>query len=217
VENADGEWEVLQFGTATLAAAQEYVISRLLRGQLGTESAMRAPVAAGARWAMLDRTRLRQLPMTAGQRGSAQTLRYGPATAFHDAVSYTEAAFTFNAVGLRPWSPCDVRTRQDAAGDWHVTWTRRARTGGDDWEAVEIPLTAPDLDSFVIEVLAYDGGPVVRTVSGNAGASWTYTDAMRTADFGMTVYNAVIRIYQLSETVGRGAAWQGYVFPVEFG
>lgn len=224
IENEDGEWEVLQFKTATLNAPNEYIIRDFLRGQLGTEGAMRNPVAAGARWALLDRGRLRQLNIAQTDRGNAMTLRYGPATAFHDASSYTEIENTFNAVGLRPFSPCHVKCRRDSAGDWHITWLRRARTGGDDWETTEVPLTYPDLDRYDIEILDGPGGDVVRTISGVDGvtadgysATYEYTVAMQTADFGSPPLNVIARIYQLSDVVGRGSPWEGYVFPTIYG
>jgi hypothetical protein len=54
VQGADGEWEVLQFADAELIAPQRWRLSRLLRGQAGSEGAMRDPVAAGARAVLLD-------------------------------------------------------------------------------------------------------------------------------------------------------------------
>jgi hypothetical protein len=57
---------------------------------------------------------------------------------------------------------------------------------------------------------------VLRTVSDIAGGAFTYTAAMMTADFGSAVFNFVGRIYQKSDVVGRGAAWEGYVFPSTF-
>lgn len=216
VENEDGEWEVLQFLEATLTAPGEYEVRTLLRGQLSTHGAMRSPVAAGARWAMLDSATLRQLDIALGDRNSPMTLRYGPATAFHDAASYTEVSKTFTAVGLRPYSPTDVQVRQDSAGDWHITWIRRTRVGGDDWEAVEVPLEAPDLDEYELDVLDGPGGTVLRTVTGLASAAFEYTTAMMTADFGMSVFNFNARIYQMSGTVGRGAPWEGLVYPTVF-
>ena len=49
VKNPDGAWEVLQYQNATLIGTNSYQLSKLLRGQLGTEGAMRAPIPAGAR------------------------------------------------------------------------------------------------------------------------------------------------------------------------
>ncbi len=54
LRNADGEWEVVQFQTATLIAPGTYVLSRLLRGQGGSEFAMRPSVAAGARFVLFN-------------------------------------------------------------------------------------------------------------------------------------------------------------------
>jgi hypothetical protein len=56
IRNADGQWEILQFATAELIAADQYKLTRLLRGQLGSEYAMRSPVAAGAPFVVLDTT-----------------------------------------------------------------------------------------------------------------------------------------------------------------
>lgn len=215
IENADGEWEALQFLTATLHAPNTYVISRLLRGQLGTERAMRNPVAPGARWALLDRAKLKQLDIATGDRGAALTWRYGPATEFHDAASYTEVAKTFNAIGLRPYSPAQIRGRWLTNGDAVVTWIRRTRVGGDDWEALEVPLAAPDLDVYDIEIMS--GATVKRTFSAVSGPSVTYTAAQQTADFGAPQWNFTARIYQLSSTVGRGSPWEGLVYPTLFG
>jgi len=67
LQNADGEWEVLQFQSAVLTAPATYELSMLLRGQTGTEAAMRTPLAAGAaspcstlpwRWSTWAPTRL---------------------------------------------------------------------------------------------------------------------------------------------------------------
>ncbi len=43
VENADGDWELLQFQTATLVAPGTYDLSVLLRGQFGTEARCAIP------------------------------------------------------------------------------------------------------------------------------------------------------------------------------
>ena len=78
VENADGEWEVIQFTTATLVSPGVYDLSGLLRGQSGTEAAMRDPVAAGARFVLLDAA-VRQVDMTQADVGLAFNWKYGPA------------------------------------------------------------------------------------------------------------------------------------------
>ena len=47
VQRADGAWEVLQFANAELVADRTYSLSRLLRGQAGSEWAMAALLAGG--------------------------------------------------------------------------------------------------------------------------------------------------------------------------
>ena len=54
VQRADGAWEVIQFANAELVGDRTYLLSRLLRGQAGSEWAMGAPLAAGAPFVLLD-------------------------------------------------------------------------------------------------------------------------------------------------------------------
>ena len=73
IKNADGEWEVLQFRDAALVAPGTYALSGLLRGQGGTEFAMRSPVAAGARFVKLDAA-VAQVDLAAGRDPAAVQL-----------------------------------------------------------------------------------------------------------------------------------------------
>lgn len=43
-------------------------------------------------------------------------------------------------VGLKPLAPAHLRVREDGQGGYEVSWIRRSRIGGDDFEAPEIPL-----------------------------------------------------------------------------
>src|SRR6185369_6755644 len=79
IRNDDGEWEVLQFLSAVLAAPATYTLSGLLRGQGGTEHAMRSPLAAGARFVLLDGAPAR-IDMTEDELGLAFNWRCGPAS-----------------------------------------------------------------------------------------------------------------------------------------
>ena len=71
VKNADDEWEVLQFASAELIAPGVYLISQLLRGQGGTELAMRPAVVAGARFVLINAA-LARLDLTAAEIGCAR-------------------------------------------------------------------------------------------------------------------------------------------------
>ena len=95
IENADGDWEVLQFQSAVLTAPATYELSLFLRGQAGTEAAMRSPARRrrplrparrrrhrrrhGAR---RDRSRL-HLALRPGQPRYRQSLLRGGHARFH--------------------------------------------------------------------------------------------------------------------------------------
>jgi hypothetical protein len=54
VESSPGQWEIVQAGVAELIAPGGYRLTRLLRGQRGTEHAMGNPAPAWARVVVLD-------------------------------------------------------------------------------------------------------------------------------------------------------------------
>ena len=199
IRNADGEWEVLQFQSAVLTAPATYELSGFLRGQAGTEHAMRAPARrrrplrparrrAGARRHEPGRDRPRlQLEMRPRQP------RHRPRLLSRDRRTPS------SGVGLRPLSPVHVRGTR-AVGDLAITWVRRTRIGGDSWDAVEVPL-GEDAERYEVDIL--DGANVVRTLTATSPTA-TYTAAQQTADFGAPQSSISLRIYQLSATRGRG-------------
>jgi len=66
IESAPGTWEIVQAGAAELIAPGQYRLTRLLRGQRGTEGAMGNPAPAGARVVVLD-TALAPRPISASR------------------------------------------------------------------------------------------------------------------------------------------------------
>jgi len=198
VENADGDWEVLQFQSAALVAPATYELSLFLRGQAGTEAAMRAPLAAGARFVLLDAA-VTAVDMAPAEIGLDFNWRCGPVGRDLGSPSYIETTHTFTGQGLKPLSPAHVRGVR-SAGDLAITWIRRTRTGGDSWDAVEVPL-AEESERYEIDIL--DGTTVKRTLSATTPAA-TYTAADQTTDFGAPQSSIAVRVSQLSTTFGRG-------------
>ena len=198
VEGMDGEWEILQFQTATLVAPATYELSTLLRGQAGSERAMHAPIAAGARLVLLAGA-LTPVPLAATDIGLPLVWRYGPAARALGDASYQSATHPFRGAALKPLSPVHVRGRR-SGGDIAITWIRRSRIGGDSWSSAEVPL-AEDFERYEVDILS--GGAVVRTIVTSAPAA-TYGVTEQTADFGAPQATVAIRVHQISAVAGRG-------------
>ena len=103
VEAAPGGWEVLQFGIAELIAPGRYRLSRLLRGQCGTEGAIGTPTPAGARVVMLDEAVV-PLPIGEVAIGLEANWRVGPAMRSVSDRSYR--AMSVHPGGRRPAPVC---------------------------------------------------------------------------------------------------------------
>ncbi|NJN35756.1 MAG: hypothetical protein HC794_00340 [Nitrospiraceae bacterium] len=206
LEAAPGKWEVVQASTAELIAPGRYRLTRLLRGQRGTEAKMGNPTPAGARVVVLD-SALASLPIAEADLGLPWNWRIGPAARSVSDASYTALAFTPAGRGLVPFAPVHVEQPWRTArspGDLTIRWTRRSRAlVADAWEQVEVPL-AEDLESYDVQFL--DGAAVKRTLSSGT-TSVLYTAAQQSADWGAPLspgQTLAIRISQLSNRLGRG-------------
>jgi hypothetical protein len=207
LETAPGIWEVLQARSAELIAPGRYRLTRLLRGQRGTEGAMGAPAPAGARVVVLDEA-LAVLPVTEAELGLPRSWRIGPALRPPGDGSYVAQSFAPEGVGLRPFSVAHVEQpwrRSRVPGDLTIRWIRRSRAlAADSWNAPEVPL-GEESEGYEVEIM--DGATVLRTLS-TTTTSVTYTAAQQTADWGAPLGPGDIldiRIFHLSALVGRGA------------
>jgi hypothetical protein len=129
VRNDDGEWEVLQFKTASLVAPGTYEISELLRGQGGTEFAMRPAVAAGAR--LVPQCGACAPRSDGGEDPPAVPLADRTVDPRHRRRLYAVRR-TFRVSGSRCRRACEA-----SGGRRRDQWVRRTRQGGDSWEAPE--------------------------------------------------------------------------------
>lgn len=200
IQNADGEWEVVQFLNATLVDVGTYRLTGLLRGQAGTETAMRAPVAANALFVLLN-TAVQPVALGLDDLNLPFNWRYGPANRDIGDVSYQTVEHAFKGLGLRPYSPLRVTGTRNGAGDLAISWLRRTRVGGDSWDQTEVPLSE-DVESYEIDVM--QGAIPKRTISATTTAA-TYTAAEQTADFGSPQASVDVRVHQMSTLYGRGA------------
>ncbi len=207
IESAPGTWEIVQAGAAELLAPGRYRLTRLLRGQRGTEGTMGNPAPSGARVVVLDAA-LASLPIAEADIGISWNWRIGPANRPVSDETYLAQAFTPDGVGLRPFSVAHVEQpwrRPRAPGDLTIRWTRRSRAlAADSWKGLEVPL-GEELEAYEVEIL---DGAVVKRVLSAATTSALYTAAQQITDRGALLGpgdTLDIRIYQLSALVGRGA------------
>ncbi len=190
---------MLQFQSAVAHRARHLQLSGLLRGQAGTEHAMRAPLAAGARFVLLDGA-LTHVDMTPDEIGLAYTWKCGPASRDLGIPHYLDVdAHLHRPTASKPLSPVHVRGTR-SGGDLAITWVRRTRIGGDSWDAVEVPLGEDD--GALRD--RHPRRPQRQAHPHHHLPAATYTAADQTADFGAPQSSISLRVYQLSTTRGRG-------------
>ena len=209
LETSPGLWEIIQAGTAELIAPGRYRLTRLLRGQRGTEHAMGNPTPAGARIVLLDAT-LARLPIALGDLGLPWLWRVGPAALPFTDPSFAAVEFTPKGAGLRPFAVAQMDNpglRGRVPGDLTLRWIRADRAlVADSWEAVEVPMSEAS-EAYEVEIMGLDGSSVVRVLTANQPQA-LYSAADQIVDRGRLLGpgdNLTIRIFQLSALLGRGA------------
>lgn len=203
----DGNAEIMQFRDAEDMGGGVFRLTGLLRGRRGTEDLI-STRAAGDLFVLLDDARL---PYQAGV-GDAE------ATLFHRAVSVFQtietAAPTVSKVARgraeRPYAPAQVAGSRDGGNNLTITWVRRTRLGGEWLNGVGTVPVSEASEAYEVEILDGDGD-VVRTITGLASPTASYSAAQQTTDFGAPQASVAVRIYQLSGIVGRGVAAEATV------
>ena len=203
VESSPGVWEIVQAGEVDLIAPAQYRLTLLLRGQRGTESAMGDPAPEGARVVVLDSS-LVPLPVSLEDIGLAWNWRIGPASRPIGDDSITALTFTPQGIGLRPFSPAQLRADRQDDGALIISWIRRTRDlAGDSWVLPEVPLGETS-ETYDLEIRDA-GGILLRTASGLAAPGFVYSAAMIAEDLAGATALLTLRVFQIG-MLGRGAA-----------
>lgn len=199
LRNADGAWEVIQFAEAELIGERTYRLSKLLRGQTGSEWAMTPLLPAGAPFVLLDG---RAVTIASGSDARDRAMQLRVVAAGRDTADATALALdvTPQAIALRPLSPVHLRAMRDGLGVT-LRWIRRTRADGDSWSG-EVPL-GEDSEQYAVDILS--GATVLRTLSSTSTTA-LYATADELADFGAAQSSLTVRVAQVSATVGRGFA-----------
>ncbi|NHK29591.1 hypothetical protein FF098_016915 [Parvularcula flava] len=199
VQSLTGEWEVLRFATASLQPDGSWLLTDLLRGLAGTEGEAMAGAEAGAR-AILLTSAVEAFSLPVEARLLPVTRLAGPRQYAPDSDAYVTRTDTPQGLGWRPRSPVFLKA-EVVSGGIAISWIRRTRIGGDNWEVEEVPL-GEDSEFYDIDIL--DGESLKRTLTSTVPAV-IWDAAMIAADFpsGGTV---TIRVAQRSAIFGRGRA-----------
>ena len=198
VQRPDGAWEILQFANAVLVGERTYQLSRLLRGELGSEHAIGAPLAAGAPFVLLNQQIVpagRGLDMI----GRRMRFRVVAASRDHGDPSAVEIVLRPGTLAFRPLAPVHLKAAREPGG---VRFSWRSRRRG--LAGVSFAVR-PDLgeasEAYELEILS--GVSVLRTLSATA-PSTLYAASDETLDFGSTQSSFAVRLYQISAAVDRG-------------
>jgi hypothetical protein len=201
IRSASGSWEVIQFEAAEETAPDLWLLSGLLRAQLGTDDAMLAGAPAGALFVLLDEA-VPSIGLRPSEVGLSLNWRVGPTgVAFVD-THFVTLAETGGVRARLPLSPVHLRGQLTSDGDLEISWIRRSRIDADDWEGADIPL-GEEMESYQIEIRSI-ADDLKRTAAATE-QSWIYTNAAIIADFGLMPPQIDVAVRQIG-TDGPGIA-----------
>lgn len=201
---APGRWEILKFQRADDLGGGRYILSGFLRGQRGTEWA-RNLHRVNDTFVLLSMAGVLRPNLEAGSIG--QTKAYRAVTKGRSLNSASSQGYANTAEGLETFSPTNL-TKTLSSGNLVFDWVRRTRLS-ENWLSGIVPLgEAQERYEFVI----YTNSTYAteRRVITSSTRTATYTAAMQTEDgyAGGTLY---VRVFQLSDVVGRGHALEAAI------
>ena len=151
-------WEVFQFETAHLVATGQYALSKRLRGRYGTDALMPQIWPVGSYFVLLN-SGVNRLELPETLLNIKQFFRIGAADKPFTDKTYRASIQVFEGQTLRPYAPVHLAAKHQDNGDLLITWVRRERLRGYDWQGQEMPLSE-GIEQYHITLKA--GEKVVR-------------------------------------------------------
>lgn len=189
--------EIIQFRDAILEVDGSYTLKGLLRGRRGTEYAMSSHTM-DERFILLESGTLMARDTSFSNIG--RSLLYKALSNGQTIGEVTGQAFTYRAHNLKPFFPVHLKAVRNGGGDITVSWVRRARLSGEWRDNVDVALDEAS-EAYELEILS--GSDVIRTLAVGTPLA-IYSAAQQTTDFGSPQSAVSIRLYQISQAVGRG-------------
>ena len=192
-----GVMEVIQHATATANINGTITLSRLLRGRRGTDD---AGAFASAIYVLLDGTDLR----FAGDLSALNAAEmFRVAGAFQTVQEAPAIPRSNTGRAERPYAPVHLVGSRDGSNNLTITWVRRTRLGGELLDLTgDVPLGEAS-QAYEVDIRNAGDTATLRTITATTPTA-SYTAAQQTTD-GLTPGNPVVlRVFQISATVGRG-------------
>jgi len=197
--------EIIQFQNANLNADGTVTLSNLLRGRKGSEAAISTHVI-GERFILLQPSTVRFMPLMLSDRG--RNFYFRAASAGQDVHDVADIIFVPQMNNLKPLAPEHVAATRNGSADIVMTWKRRARSNSEWVDNVDVPLDEAT-ENYDVEIM--NGSLVARSFLNETSPTIIYSAAQQITDFGAVQSAVTVKIYQLSNRLGRGDAAQATV------
>lgn len=193
-----GRWEIIKFRQADDLGDGRYILSGFIRGARGTER-NRGNHAVGDAFVLLGVGGTLRPNFDAGSIGQTKSYRaVSKGRSFESAPTQTYAN---TAEGLMPFSPANL-SKAVASGDITLSWVRRTRLS-ENWLAGIVPL-GEAAEAYEVVIYSSSAFDTIKRVIVATTRSAVYTSAQQIADFGTNQSTLYVRVFQISDVVGRG-------------
>lgn len=186
-----GGWELLQAQTVSLVSPHTYDLSNLLRGRFGTEWMMGEH---GASELLVVMSTTIPVPGSLAEIGLSRKYKavtFGTAIADADAINFTNTGVAQMAL-----APVLLGGGRDASGNLTLNFTPRRRSSGGWPSGVDLPATDPA--NWQIEIATSGAFTTFVRIIGTTVATYEYTAAQQTTDFGSPQSTVYWRVAQFS-------------------
>lgn len=216
--------EIFQFVDAEDLGNNKYRLSTLLRGRFGTEWATGTHVA-GEPFFLLRRESLFRARWSSHAIG--KPINYRAVPFYRNEENYTFTEFVGYAKGKKPYAPAHLNAFRDGNGTWRIEWMRRARGAGvlplgnpvplnESFERYAVEFVQDDVILHTEYVSVVYLRPTQKPyIEVPIKSIWKNTSGESRYIYGQDrIYNGPtdtvhVRVYQISETVGRGYPAEG--------
>ncbi len=186
--------EILQFQSAEILSENNYQLSGFYRGLFSSENFMNHNPSE--RFILLD-DNIIKIEIPANLIGSKLWLK---AVSFGKSIEDAEAIeINFQANSLKPFSVVHLK-KEFIENDIKISWLRRSRSLSNFSSQVEIPL-AEFAEKYEVEIMQ---GEIVKRIINSNQSEILYSEAEQIEDFSSLQTNIKVRIYQISQQIGRG-------------